>query len=76
MLLLNCHAIDIESQEYIVFEELYQKLKDLKTHESRSQLSLQERSKEDQLRFKLEDEYCEKIIDASEKLLKEVKGFL
>ena len=76
MLLVRTDMIDETKPEYKVIEEMYQEMKDLKTHESRNELSLQERSAEDLLRFELEKKYHSKFIESSEKLLTEVKELL
>lgn len=76
MLLLRSDMIDEEKTDYKAFHSMYEEIKDLKTHESRNELSQEERANEDALRFRLESKYHSQIIESSKILLVEVKELL
>ena len=54
--------------------ELYEKIKHFKTHEARKAMNKQDRFNEDNLRFKMENEFGEKIKEECENLLKMIKS--
>jgi hypothetical protein len=76
MLLLRTDLINENKSEYQVFEDMYQEIKDLKTHEARNDLNLQQRSAEDKLRFEIENKYQTRFLDSSKNLHSEVKELL
>ena len=76
MLLLRTDMIDESKKEYNAIENMYQEIKDLKTHESRNDLSFQARTDEDKHRFKIEQKYHTDLLDSVKLLLSEVKELL
>lgn len=76
MLLISSKMIDHLKEDYRVFEQMYQELKDLKTHKDRASLSSRERMQEDKKRFSVESEYQKSFLVSTEILAKEVKALL
>ncbi len=63
-----------ENSEFPYTFELYEKIKHFKTHEARKAMKKQDRYNEDKLRFKMEEEFGEKIKEECEKLLTMLKS--
>ncbi|PIK16362.1 MAG: hypothetical protein CES88_06365 [Halobacteriovorax sp. JY17] len=76
MLVDKSKMLDSSKKDYEVFFNMYQELKNFKTHEKRNELSKQEIMKEDIDRFKVEEKYQAKFLEAVQILHADVKELL
>lgn len=76
MLLDNSKMLDSNKSEYVLFYNMYEELKEFKTHEKRNELSKQERMSEDIKRFKVEEKYQEDFLTTVKVLHDDLKELL
>ncbi len=76
MLLDNSKMLDSNKSDYLLFFNMYEELKEFKTHEKRNKLSKQERMNEDIKRFKVEEKYQTDFLSTVKVLHEDVKELL
>lgn len=76
MLIEKSKMLDSKKSSYQIIFNMYEELKDFKTHESRNNLDKQMRMREDIDRFKVEDKYHKDFLEAVRLLHLDVKELL
>lgn len=68
-----CTAVDHKDEKYAALFLMYEEIKDLKTHQERTDLRAADRFQEDKIRFASEDKYHQDILKVCQNLYDQLK---